>query len=166
MAKNNLMCSSLWEQGHLDLVASQELAARLATKLKISGLNWVLFFEAEMGAGKTTFIREFGKALGIKTKITSPSFVGINEYQTDDLNFYHLDLYQVNPSLEDLAELIEDESKQIIIAIEWAEKLKPNQRDLFRAINNLSIKISAESDDERFFQIQSHPMLSKIDLEY
>lgn len=159
------MQAQSWKQANLDLAASKNLASKLALEIKNSKTNWILFFEAEMGAGKTTFIREFGKALGIKANITSPSFVGMNEYKIDGLAFYHLDLYQVNPNIEDLAELIENTKEQIIVAIEWAEKFTDSQKTLFKDMDSINIRISTVTDDERLFQIQSHPLLSKLGLQ-
>ena len=78
-----------------------------------------------MGAGKTTFVRELGRALGVQEKITSPTFIGLNEYHLNNLNFYHFDLYQVQTSFEDLSEIVSGDGKRIL-AIEWAEKLNPN----------------------------------------
>ncbi|MDP3731356.1 MAG: tRNA (adenosine(37)-N6)-threonylcarbamoyltransferase complex ATPase subunit type 1 TsaE [bacterium] len=41
----------------------------------------VIGLEGELGAGKTTFIKGFAKALGIKEKILSPTFVLIKSYK-------------------------------------------------------------------------------------
>lgn len=75
-----------------------------------------------LGAGKTTFIQAFAKGLGIKNKITSPSFVLMKNYK----NFYHIDCYRIKNHKDILAldfkEIISNPKN--IIMIEWAEKIK------------------------------------------
>ena len=75
-----------------------------------------------LGAGKTTFIQAFAKGLGIKAKITSPTFVLMKNYK----NLYHLDCYRIKNSKDvldlDFKEIISIPKN--IIMIEWAEKIK------------------------------------------
>jgi len=75
-----------------------------------------------LGAGKTTFIQAFAKGLGIKNKVTSPSFVLMKNYK----NFYHIDCYRIKNHKDILAldfkEIISN-SKNIIM-IEWAGKIR------------------------------------------
>jgi len=75
-----------------------------------------------LGAGKTTFIQAFAKGLGIKNKVTSPSFVLMKNYK----NFYHIDCYRIKNHKDILAldfkEIISNPKN--IIMIEWAEKIK------------------------------------------
>lgn len=96
----------------------------------------ILFFEGEMGAGKTTFIKAMGEALGIKEKITSPTFVGINEYYSGGMNFIHIDAYQNKIDFDYLMEIISDPTSKII-CIEWSENLPDDFRK--KIINDESI---------------------------
>ena len=101
---------------------TKEFASNFANQLVGGEGNIILLFYGEMGSGKTTFIKALGKALGVKEKITSPTFLGLNEYYSGNVPLYHFDLYQVPLSHEDFSELCqEDETK--VLAIEWAEKL-------------------------------------------
>ena len=76
----------------------------------------------ELGAGKTTFIKAFAKGLGIKNKITSPTFVLMKNYK----NFFHIDCYRIKNAKDilelDFKEIVSD--PQNIIMIEWAERVK------------------------------------------
>ncbi len=132
-----------------NLASTLEHAQQLAQELKDSRESFVLLFHGGMGAGKTTFIRSFGQTLGIQEKITSPTFIGMNEYHLADLNFYHFDLYQVNPNLEDLSELISSNERKIL-AIEWAEKLEPNVYGLLaRNLKVIKLEFKVVGDEER-----------------
>lgn len=56
----------------------------------------LITFEGEMGAGKTTFIKEFVKTLGTSDEVSSPTFSIVNEYDTDNGKVYHFDFYRLN----------------------------------------------------------------------
>jgi len=119
-----------------------------------SNLDLAFLFYAPMGAGKTTLIREFGQGLAIKENITSPTFVGMNEYHCDDFNFYHFDLYQVGIKFEDLAEIFSSSSRNLLV-IEWAEKLESAHYDyLNRNCKIIKINISVNSDESRIIELQ------------
>ena len=56
-------------------------------------------FYGEMGVGKTTFIKQICKSLGVSSEVTSPTFSLVNEYSTNNNNtLYHFDFYRIeNP---------------------------------------------------------------------
>ena len=58
---------------------TQKLARIFAQNLPENGAFVSLF--GDIGAGKTAFVRFVLKDLGVKEKITSPSFVILNEYK-------------------------------------------------------------------------------------
>lgn len=84
----------------------------------------------DLGGGKTTFLQGFAKGLGIKEKITSPTFVIMKKYKlpakSKMQNFYHIDCYRLKSPKEILIlgfkQIVSDPRN--IIAIEWADKLK------------------------------------------
>ena len=77
----------------------------------------------EIGSGKTAFVKKLAAALGITEKVTSPSFVILNEYYSAKLPLYHFDLYRLEnigiSTIED--ELREYTSGKKITLVEWAE---------------------------------------------
>ena len=121
------------------------LAKELAHDIRQSQeSNMLIMFNAEMGAGKTTFTREFGQALGIDQRITSPTFVGMNEYHVNDLNLYHLDLYMVGLEFETISELMDTEGKNIFVC-EWSENLEDTKLSAFLKRSDVKI-IKAKID--------------------
>lgn len=91
------------------------------------GDNTVFAFYGEMGAGKTTFIAELCRALGVEDDATnSPSFSLINEYRsgtTAEL-IYHFDLYRLE-NLEEAFDIgVEDYfDSGALCLIEWPERI-------------------------------------------
>ncbi|MEK7482223.1 MAG: tRNA (adenosine(37)-N6)-threonylcarbamoyltransferase complex ATPase subunit type 1 TsaE, partial [Patescibacteria group bacterium] len=96
----------------------------------------VLALQGDLGAGKTTFTQGLARALGIKEKILSPTFVLMKKFPTAKRrgpakggkfsNFYHFDCYRIQKPEEILSlgwqEIVKNPEN--IVAIEWPEKIK------------------------------------------
>jgi tRNA threonylcarbamoyladenosine biosynthesis protein TsaE len=57
-------------------------------------------FRGQMGAGKTTFIKEVCSYLGCNEPVTSPTFAIVNEYQAQEKSIFHFDFYRLKNSTE------------------------------------------------------------------
>ena len=105
---------------------TQKIAADLARKIIKTKKGAIVALEGELGAGKTTFIQGFAKALGIKSKIKSPTFVLMKKYVSHGTNLYHLDCYRVDSpkdlKIPELKEILK--SSYNIVLIEWAERVR------------------------------------------
>lgn len=73
---------------------AKELVAQIKHK--------VVLFEADMGVGKTTLIKQLVKELGVLDPTNSPTFSIVNEYrsQTTGDTIYHFDLYRIEEEIE------------------------------------------------------------------
>lgn len=93
-----------------------ELAEKLSTLLQAGD---VLTLEGDLGAGKTTFTKGLAKGLGVKRVVNSPTFTIIKEYK-GRVPFYHMDVYRLEDSDEDLGfeEYFEGEG---VTVVEWAQ---------------------------------------------
>ncbi len=108
---------------------------------KNSGKPIVFSLSGDLGCGKTVFSRRLGHLLGVKEKITSPTFVIYNEYQTDDKKFLHFDLYRITADFE-LQEIkfFELFTNNSIACIEWPENMgKENFLELQKVAKVISI---------------------------
>jgi len=78
------------------------LSAVVPILLEQAGTRNIWCFYGEVGAGKTTLIKEIGKYLGVQEGITSPTYSLVNEYEyispktKEKAAMYHLDLYRLN----------------------------------------------------------------------
>jgi len=97
----------------------------IATKIiKVSSSKTLLFY-GEMGAGKTTLIKELVKKLGSSDKVTSPTFSLVNEYLLTSGKIYHFDFYRIEDETEALDIGIEEYfNEENWVFIEWPEKIK------------------------------------------
>ncbi|MDD2731060.1 MAG: tRNA (adenosine(37)-N6)-threonylcarbamoyltransferase complex ATPase subunit type 1 TsaE [Candidatus Portnoybacteria bacterium] len=99
---------------------ARKIIEKLASQPRQEAL--VLAMEGELGAGKTTFVQGLAKALGIKEKVLSPTFVIMRRFK----NLYHIDCYRLSGG-KDLKELGFEEiikNPKKIVVIEWAERVK------------------------------------------
>lgn len=102
--------------------------------------NDVLLLNGDLGAGKTTFSQFFGKALGVKRKINSPTFNIIKSY-TGRLTLHHMDCYRLKEAEEDLGfdEYFFDEG---VTLLEWPEMI-----DEFLPDDYLEITIKVDTSN-------------------
>ena len=125
---------------------TEQLANSLASRLKGGD---VIALEGDLGAGKTAFTKGLAKGLGITRTVNSPTFTIIKEYQ-GRLPLYHMDVYRVSESDEDLGfdEYFEGEG---VTVVEWAHLIKEQlPEDL------LVIHIYRLDDDHRRFVFEAH----------
>src|SRR5579862_8619882 len=54
----------------------------------------VVTVAGELGAGKTTFVRGACAALGVRERVTSPTYTIGHRYRGDGVEVSHLDLYR------------------------------------------------------------------------
>lgn len=121
-------------------------AGRLAEHLKGGD---VLALEGDLGAGKTTFTKGLAKGLGVTRTVNSPTFTIIKEYQ-GRLPLYHMDVYRVSESEEDLG-FDEYFAGEGVTVVEWAHLIKNQLPEEL-----LSIYIYRMDDYSRRFVLEAH----------
>ncbi|MDO5713390.1 MAG: tRNA (adenosine(37)-N6)-threonylcarbamoyltransferase complex ATPase subunit type 1 TsaE [Tissierellia bacterium] len=106
----------------------------------------ILVLVGDLGAGKTTFTKEFGKALGYLGIITSPTFTLINEY-IGPIPLYHFDTYRLE-NVEDVDELGFDDYfyGSGVCVIEWGERIEE-----YLPENRLRLEIQIVEGEQRKF---------------
>lgn len=110
----------------------------------------ILLFNGEMGAGKTTLIKEIVKQLGVEEVASSPTFSLVNEYQTNTKEtIYHFDFYRINSEEEAFDIGIEDYLySDAWCFIEWGNKVEN-----LLPLEIININISVNNDNQRTIQI-------------
>ncbi|MBP9749000.1 tRNA (adenosine(37)-N6)-threonylcarbamoyltransferase complex ATPase subunit type 1 TsaE [Patescibacteria group bacterium] len=118
------------------LAEMEHFAIALAKKMRGGE---VLALSGTLGAGKTTFTQFFGKALGVKSRITSPTFTLMQVHHipalpyaptpvrpSKKIHFVHIDAYRLRgaKSLVAIGALDYIGQPHAITVIEWAERVK------------------------------------------
>lgn len=116
------------------------------------GTSRVILFNGEMGAGKTTIIKEICKNLGVSENTSSPTFSIVNEYQTDNHeSIYHFDFYRLENEQEAMDFGYEDYFySNSFCFIEWSEKI-PN----LIPENHQVVSIKIDNSNNRIISIAS-----------
>lgn len=130
---------------------TKALAYKFAELVKNDGCFINLF--GEIGAGKTAFVKLTAEALGVKEKVTSPSFVILNEYHSASIPVYHFDLYRLeNTGVKSIAdELREYSDGRKITFVEWAEF---SQGEI--PFKRIEINVTYDdNDDSRIYEFNS-----------
>jgi tRNA threonylcarbamoyladenosine biosynthesis protein TsaE len=70
---------------------TEALAAQLAVRLTVGD---VVTVAGELGSGKTTFVRGACGALGVRERVTSPTYTIGHRYHGEGVEVSHLDLYR------------------------------------------------------------------------
>jgi tRNA threonylcarbamoyladenosine biosynthesis protein TsaE len=113
--------------------------------------NKVVLFYGEMGAGKTTLIKEICAQLGVTDGMSSPTFALVNEYHTkDNSTIYHFDLYRI----KNIEECLDMGMEEYLYSgnycfIEWPEMALPLLPE-----NYCSLYIKTEKDNTRNISLQ------------
>ncbi len=81
--------------------------------------------EGDLGSGKTTFVQGLALGWGSTDRVTSPTFVIVNEYRrTDGSRLYHMDAYRLNGPAE--AQELDVDSLLAAgpLVVEWADRIR------------------------------------------
>lgn len=100
---------------------TEALGARLAAKLQAGD---VIAYRGDLGAGKTALTRGIAAGLGVKDRVTSPTYTIVNEYLTGRLPLFHFDMYRLS-SAEELFDIGWEDYllRGGVCAVEWSENV-------------------------------------------
>jgi tRNA threonylcarbamoyladenosine biosynthesis protein TsaE len=81
--------------------------------------------EGDLGSGKTTFVQGLALGWGSIDRVTSPTFVLINEYRrTDGSRLYHMDAYRLSGPAEALELDVDALLAAGPLVVEWADRIR------------------------------------------
>lgn len=108
---------------------TQRIARDLAKGVRPGRRARVVALSGELGAGKTAFAQGFARALGVKSRVLSPTFVVMKVYPLHKKHFtrlVHIDCYRLHSSKDLITLGIKDMLKdpQAVVLIEWPERVK------------------------------------------
>lgn len=131
--KNNIPPSPILIKDETDMF---RFAKMLVKHIKAGD---IIFLKGDLGAGKTTFVRGFLRALGYTGIVKSPTYTLVETYSfNNNATIHHFDLYRLRSPLE-LNNIGLDYyfTKNTICFIEWPEKAN-------RLLPQFTLKLSFE----------------------
>lgn len=109
----------------MEITYSLDELETVATKIIENSKNKLVLFIGEMGAGKTTLIKEIVRQLGSTDRVSSPTFSLVNEYKTPTSAIYHFDFHRLENEEEaydmGLEEYVFSDAWKLI---EWPQKIE------------------------------------------
>lgn len=99
----------------------REVAREFLEQISPRDTAVVVGLVGELGAGKTTFVKQIAHILGVDSSITSPTYVILKKYPIPDYTFnnlIHIDAYRI-------------ESAEELQRLKWEELLKDPQNLIF-----------------------------------
>jgi tRNA threonylcarbamoyladenosine biosynthesis protein TsaE len=128
---------------------TEALAARVAAVLEPGD---VVLISGELGAGKTTFVRGACRALGIRGRVTSPTFTIGRRYE-GRVPVSHLDLYRLGDLAdEDPALLADYVAPDRVVFVEW-----PQAAEGFVSEVAATVRLAHQGGDARELTIARGP---------
>ena len=132
--------------------------------LKTKHKPLVFLLSGDLGCGKTVFSRKIGQLLGVKEKITSPTYMIYNEYkivesrklkvESNIRKFLHMDLYKIT-SEKDLEEIkfLDLFEEKTVSCIEWPEQMGEKFLEKLKEKTRV-VSVNFEYVDERTREIK------------
>jgi len=114
----------------------------------INNKDTVVLLRGDLASGKTTFVKNYIKYIGIDECVTSPTFSIQTMYSND---IFHYDIY--NKTLEDFIALglLEEFEKKGIHFVEWGEdRLEKILREYGFEVINIKIE---KLNDKRLYEV-------------
>ncbi|MGO5352183.1 tRNA (adenosine(37)-N6)-threonylcarbamoyltransferase complex ATPase subunit type 1 TsaE [Faecalicoccus sp. LCP19S3_E3] len=119
----------------------------------------VITLDGDLGAGKTTWTKAFGKALGVTSTINSPTFTILKSYaQGNGQPLHHIDAYRLEGASQDLG--FEDCFDEGITVVEWSQFIQDQLPE-----DRLSLSFEEGIDENRVITMEAKGDVSKSILE-
>ena len=141
------------ENSGLLLLNEQSEPVSALDVLRQSEPHRVFAFEGQMGAGKTTFIKQLCQEMGTMDVVNSPTFAIVNVYDVERPypgEVYHFDCYR----LKDIREAMDFGAEEYLYSgnycfIEWPEKIESLLPD-----DTVYIRIVPQPDGDRLLTVE------------
>ena len=132
----------------IDIQSLDHINEAARTFISHIGNDTIFAFYGNMGAGKTTLIKEICSALGVSDNVCSPTFSIVNEYlDQNGESIYHFDFYRLN-NIEETYDMGYEEyfySGNYCFS-EWSEKVEQLLPQSY-----IRVDINEEADGSRKF---------------
>jgi tRNA threonylcarbamoyladenosine biosynthesis protein TsaE len=130
---------------------TRRVGVRLGSLLQVGD---IVCLEGDLGSGKTTLAQGIAQGWGSPSKVTSPTYVIVNEYsRPGGISVFDCEAYRLQPenpldsAILDLDRVLTDG----VLVMEWAERMKTSLPK-----ENLWINMDWINDDQRHLILTPH----------
>ena len=124
---------------------TRAVGASLAHLLKAGDM---VILVGDLGAGKTTLVQGFGAALGVRGRVTSPTYIVSRVHRSQEAGpaLIHVDAYRVEDDLDMETVDLEASLEDSVTVVEWGQgKADRLSADRFE----LTLQFDGEDEDAR-----------------
>ena len=155
MKSNNMRTYTIKKHENSGLVLLNEQGEPVSALeiLRVCEPHRVFAFDGQMGAGKTTFIKQLVEEMGTMDIVNSPTFAIVNVYDVEQPykgEVYHFDCYR----LKDIREALDFGAEEYLYSgnycfIEWPDLISPLLPD-----DTVYIQIVPQENGDRLVTIE------------
>ena len=112
--------------------------------------GWVIGLAGDLGAGKTQLVKGIARGLGSRSRVHSPTFALLNQYNDGRFPLFHLDLYRLNGPEQVRSSGLEEYllNPPGVSVVEWIERWWPDLRPTAPSIARIA-RLEATTETER-----------------
>nr|WP_042199010.1 tRNA (adenosine(37)-N6)-threonylcarbamoyltransferase complex ATPase subunit type 1 TsaE [Kibdelosporangium sp. MJ126-NF4]CEL23627.1 TsaE protein, required for threonylcarbamoyladenosine t(6)A37 formation in tRNA [Kibdelosporangium sp. MJ126-NF4] len=122
---------------------------------KILGAGDLVLLAGPLGAGKTVLVRGIAAGLGVRGRVSSPTFVieRVHKPSADGgVPLVHVDAYRLIGHVEEVDDLdLDSDLTEAAVVIEWGEGLAEQLADDY-----LVVRLERQPDDTRVASLEPH----------
>ena len=132
---------------------TEALGRALGKKIKPGD---VVALSGDLGAGKTAFVAGLAYGMGLRTRVTSPTFAIVNEY-LGEIPLFHFDMYRLSGP-DELFDIGWEDYLRAggVCAVEWSEIV-----DAALPPDSIRVTIIRTGDNERCIRIEGSSLPSE-----
>ncbi len=137
-----------------DAESMRELGRSLAARLQRGDL---IILTGSLGAGKTTLVQGLAQGLGVRERVTSPTFVLMRSYVTDrQAELIHIDAYRLASAGE--IDDLDVDIASAITAVEWGQDAAPRLADRWLTIHIEAVDTQGDRRTVTIASVETEPV--------
>lgn len=135
----------------MDVPTPDDMRALGASLASVSRPGDLIVLTGPLGAGKTVLAQGVGHGLGVRERVTSPTFVIAHVHRDGRVPFVHVDAYRLS-SVAEVDDLDLDASlDESVTVVEWGHGLVESLSESW-----LEVRIERHDDDTRTVALEPH----------
>jgi tRNA threonylcarbamoyladenosine biosynthesis protein TsaE len=133
----------------VNIATPEEMRAAAARVGEVARAGDLIVLTGPLGAGKTVFAQGLARGLGVRERVTSPTFVIAHVHRDGRVPFVHVDAYRLSSVLE--VEDLDLPVAESVTAVEWGSGLVEGLAESW-----LEVRIDRHDDDTRTVTYDAH----------